>query len=550
MSRQPTDVIRLVGDDEFPPSVRELYRNPDVLAEGALMKHQSAWIRHIQEHALAVCPKGRRTGITYATAKDDTITAASARSAGGDNIYYVGDTKEKGLEFIGYCAAMAKVMAVAMAQTWHGVEVILFDDQQADGSSKKITSYRIRFASGFQIVALSSNPANIRGLQGIVNIDEAAFHSNVQAVLDAALALLIWGGRVRIISTHNGVQNPFNQLIKDARSGLNQFAVFEVYFDDAVENGLYERVCLVKGWQPTIDGKQQWYESVRRGYGQNRAAMLEELDGVPRDGGGVVLPTVLIEARSHTDRPVLRVELDDEFALKPGEYRSKWAADWIAEHLDPLLEKLDPTADHAFGVDYARHVDLASIAPVSTLQNLNRSYPFLIELRNVPTRQQEEILWRLIRGLPNFRKGALDATGPGAILAEYTADEFGHERIDQVMLSESWYRDEMPGFVDAFTDDTIQIPADAGVLADLRSLQRVNGIVRVPQLRQSEIDNPKFKRHGDSAISLALAWYASKQDVEVFESHRVRSNPNRRGGTRRDSHRLIKTTAGFGRGSI
>ena len=70
-------------------------------------------------------------------------------------------------------------------------------------------------ASGFQIVALSSRPENIRGLQGHVIIDEAAFHRNVQAVLDAATALLIWGSRIVIISTHNGTTNAFNQLIKE-----------------------------------------------------------------------------------------------------------------------------------------------------------------------------------------------------------------------------------------------------------------------------------------------------------------------------------------------
>lgn len=76
-----------------------------------------------------------------------------------------------------------------------GIEEFLFEDQDDRGNSKHITAYRIRFSSGFQVTALSSRPANIRGLQGIVVIDEAAFHQDVQGVLDAATALLIWGAR-------------------------------------------------------------------------------------------------------------------------------------------------------------------------------------------------------------------------------------------------------------------------------------------------------------------------------------------------------------------
>ena len=208
----PGDVERILTFDELPPRVRKIPENFNPISDGVLMAHQRTWLEDKSD--LKLCRKGRRTGITYSTALDKTIVAASSGSAGGDNVYYVGDTKEKGLEFIGYCAHMAKVMACAMADGFMGIEVFLFEDQQEDGSSRKITAYRIRFASGFQIVALSSNPANIRGLQGHVVIDEAAFHRDVQAVIDACNALLIWGGNITIISTHNGEDNPFNQCIR------------------------------------------------------------------------------------------------------------------------------------------------------------------------------------------------------------------------------------------------------------------------------------------------------------------------------------------------
>jgi len=359
MSSSPGDIVRVLQWEELPPSVREIPDNLDPLADGVLMAHQSEWIKQIHEYDLNVAEKGRRTGITYATALDDTITAASKKTAGGDNIYYIGDTKDKGLEFIGYCAHMAKVMATAMADSWKGVEVFLFEDQQPDGSTKQITSYRIRFASGHHIVALSSNPANIRGLQGIVNIDEAAFHQNVQAVIDAALALIIWGGKVRIISTHNGDRSPFNLFVKDAYARRNAFRVFRVTFDDAVTNGLYERVCVVRGWKPTQEGKKAWYEKVRGAYGSNKAAMLEELDAIPREGSGVAIPTVLIERAMREERPIVRLKQDSDFALRSMAYKESWCRDWIRQHIDPLLDLLDKDRSHVFGSDYARHMDFA-----------------------------------------------------------------------------------------------------------------------------------------------------------------------------------------------
>jgi phage FluMu gp28-like protein len=111
-------------------------------------------------------------------------------------------------------------------------------------------------------VALSSRPENIRGLQGKVVIDEAAFHPNVQGVMEAATALLIWGGRISVISSHNGKNNPFNQFVKDIENGVfgEDAKVHVVTFDDAVENGLYERVCFMQGKEATLEGKEKWYK--------------------------------------------------------------------------------------------------------------------------------------------------------------------------------------------------------------------------------------------------------------------------------------------------
>ena len=513
----PGDIVRLLDWEELPKRVREIPKSQNPLDEGVLMKHQVDWCHLIKENDLAIAEKGRRTGITYATALDDTITASSKRAAGGDDVYYIGDTKEKGLEFIGYCAHMAKVMAAAMADGWQGIEVFLFEDQREDGSSKNITAYRIRFASGFKIVALSSNPANIRGLQGIVDIDEAAFHKDVAAVIEACLALVIWGGRIRIISTHNTAKNAFNQLIIDSRAGLYAFKVFHVTFDDAVANGLYERVCMVKGWAPTAEGKKAWYEKVRKAYGTRKAAMQEELDAIPREGSGVAIPGVLIEKCMTEERPILRLALEDGFTARSLAYRDSWTSAWIEAHLDPLLKQLNPEHEHVFGSDYSRYCDFAVFTPMEVLKNLTRRVPWILEMHNVPTRHQEQIIYHIIDHLPRWRCGAMDATGNGHTIAEYAADKYGHDRVIMVMLNDAWYRHHMEPFVQAFEDGMMDLPRDADIKNDLRSLERIDGIVKLPKLRVADTKNSEFKRHGDAAIALALGHVASQSDVAPVE---------------------------------
>ncbi len=503
------DTQRIVDWEELPPSVREIREGFDPLADGVLMTHQAAWVR-LRKPIKAV-PKGRRTGITFAEALDDTITAASRKSAGGDNVYYIGDTKEKGLEFIGYCAKFSRTIAEAQHQGVSAIEQFLFEDQDEKGNTKYINAYRIRFASGFQIVALSSRPANIRGLQGIVVIDEAAFHADVEGVLNAATALLIWGGQIRIISSHNGVRNPFNQLVKDIESGRygDDAAVFRVTFDDAVANGLYERVCLMKGEKPTPEGKEKWYRRIRAAYGPRLAAMREELDAIPRDSGGVAIPGVWIERAMPEVRPVLRLALDDDFAKRPEGERIEWGRDWIERYLNPVLPLLNPQLEHVFGMDFARHRHFSVILPAAITQTLRRSVPFAIELANVPTRQQEQILWALIAALPRFAGGAIDATGPGQTIAEYTADKFGITRIHQVDLSRKWYGEWMPKFTEAFQDATIELPRDKSLEDDLRSIEEIDGIQMVPRIERKDLKDPELYRHGDGAIAGALMWFAS-----------------------------------------
>lgn len=136
--------------DELPRG-GEIPEDLDPLADGVLMAHQAEWLA--DESDLKVCEKGRRTGITFAEALDCTLIAAAKRSAGGQNVFYIGDTKPKGREFIGYAAHFAKVVAKEMLTIEDGI----FFDVKEDGTTRAIASYVIRFASGCRLHRTSSS---------------------------------------------------------------------------------------------------------------------------------------------------------------------------------------------------------------------------------------------------------------------------------------------------------------------------------------------------------------------------------------------------------
>ncbi|MGH8350425.1 MAG: hypothetical protein ACRES5_28240 [Pseudomonas sp.] len=501
--------LRVVEWDELPPSVRQIPEGYNPIAEGILMAHQVDWLR-IQAQ-IKLCEKGRRTGITFAEALDSVITAASQKSAGGMDCFYIGDTKEKGLEFIGYCAKFSRVMAEAQASGVSEIEEFLFDDQDEAGNTRQINAYRIRYASGFKIVALSSNPAGVRGLQGKVIIDEAAFHRDVSAVLDAATALLIWGGRIVIISTHNGKGNAFNQMVNDIRDKRygDSAEVYRATFDDAVANGLFERVCFMAGKEATAEEKEAWYKKIRNAYGPRKAQMREELDAIPRDGNGVCIPGVWIDEAMRPGRIVLRLALPDDFTQQPVHRRDAYVEDWIERNLAPQVSQLAPDLRHYLGMDYARHRDFSIACPMSVDQSRHRDVPFVIEMHRVPARQQKLVLFYTLRRLPRFSGAALDASGNGETLAEETADEFGQNLIKQVKISRAWYGAWMPKFVGLFEDSTITLPQDDNLHQDVRAIQTVDGIPMIVKARSQDLKDPDLYRHGDFAGAGALANFAT-----------------------------------------
>ena len=467
-----------------------------------LLPYQQAWVA--DDAQLKLCEKSRRIGITWAEASDNVLIAAAE---GGSSVFYIGPTQDMALEYIEACAMWSRAFDQAAGEIEEGI----FAD-----ADKDIKTYKIDFPkSGKRIVALSSRPTNLRGKQGVIVIDEAAFHADLKQMIKAAMAMLLWGDKVRIISTHNGVDNDFNELIQDIRALKRKGSVHRITFSEAVAQGLYRRVCLRRGLVWTQAGEDAWVADVYAYYKDDAA---EELDVVPSQSGGAYLSMGLIEARMVATTPIVRGRWPTEFGHLPDRAREAEVKAWCEENLKPILDGLNKELSHGFGEDFGRLGDLTVITLLEEGRDLTDRVCGLVELSNCPFRQQEQIVYYIADRLPRFRSAALDATGNGQYLAERCVQRYGVARIESVMLNDSFYLANMARFKAALQDGTLaDLPRDVEVRDDLRALRVIDGVPKLPKSKTQKADGPKLQRHGDAAISLFLGHYAMNRDVAPIE---------------------------------
>jgi phage FluMu gp28-like protein len=280
-----------------------------------------------------------------------------------------------------------------------------------------------------------------------------------------------------------------------------------VTLDDALAQGLYRKICETLEREWSRDAEAEWRREIFELYADNSG---EELMCIPRASSGTFLSALAIEARMREGVPVLRWSAADEFASRSEEIRRSETAAWCEDRLAPALEALDSSLATCFGEDFGRSGDLTVIWVMQIARNLTRRTAIVVELRNLPFRQQEQVLFYLADRLPRFIAGAMDARGNGQYLAETAAQRYG-ARIAQVMLSPEWYRENMPRYKAAFEDGAIELPRDADILADHRAIVLDDGIAKVGDSRFRGSDG--MPRHGDSAIAAALAFAASRLET-------------------------------------
>lgn len=504
----------------------------------ALLPYQQACVAALEAGTqVLVIEKSRRIGLTWGLAAYAVLRAARAKSAGGMDAMYISYAREMTREFIDACAMWARAFALAAAE----VEETLFDDADpaAPDETRRIQAFRIRFASGFEVLALSSAPRTLRGKQGVVIVDEAAFVDQLAELLKAALAFLMWGGQVVVCSTHDGADNPFAGLVNDIRAGRKPYRLMSIDFDRALRDGLHRRICLVsrRAWSP--EAEAAWRGEIVDFYGDGAD---EELFCIPAQGSGAWLSAALIEARMTLPAeaaPVLRLTLPPDFLQRGEVERLKLTAGFLLD-LSFALRGIDRERLHALGYDPARKADPAVATLLEIGGDLTRRAALTVEMRGVPFAEQHVIMSTIIAAAPRLIGVAVDATGVGMQLAEDLGRRFGlREQPEEaglvwaVNLSVAWYNEHMPPLKAAFEDGTIQLARDDEHLGDLRMVKLVRGVPSIPPQRESAEGGGKgARRHGDFAVALALAHAASRLQWSEYGYRAAAAASARRGTSR------------------
>lgn len=469
-------------------------------APAVLLPYQQKWVA--DNSPVKIFVKSRRIGGSWAEAGESALEASKKN---GQDTWYIGYAKDMAVEFIRDVADWANAYNLVAS------EISEYEEVFTDGDEKKaILAFTIKFASGYRVTALSSAPRNLRGKQGRVVIDEAAFHDNLGELLKAAFALLIWGGCVRIISTHNGVSNPFNQLVEDVKAGKLPYSLHTCTFDEALKQGLYKRICLKKGITWTAESEKIWADEIRKIYADN---VDEELNCIPKNSGGKWLSRALIESRMSDDVPLLLYKRDDDFNLKSEAYRSADCEAWCMDNIQPILDRLPAGAKCFVGGDYGRNGDLSDFDLVIRTSGLVVECVATFELENIPFAQQEQVLNYLCDGIKlqgaMLLGMALDARGIGVSNSEKAQQRYGTSVVECVMLTNAWYALNMPPFKSALEDGMLdKLQRHENVLSDLLAFEVIDGVPKLP--KQKNEGKNKQKRHGDIGIAKVLMYYASR----------------------------------------
>ena len=387
--------------------------------------------------------------------------------------------------FVADCAGWADRLGRAVESAGEA----LLEDEQV---------HRLGMASGHQIVGMSSSPRGWRGKGrpgDVAIIDEAAFVDDLREVLQAALSTRMWGGRVRVLSTHRGESSPFNELVRDVRGGAIPGSLHRVTLRDALADGLHRRICEVAGrpWSP--EAEAAWEAELRAQLG---AAASEELDCVPGSAAGAWLPWELIRAA------------EDDDAGRP-EQRGGGPA--------------------YVGVDVARRRDLWVAVAVERAGG-RMWVRELATLRDAPFSRQAETLARLVAAHRPVRV-AIDQTGMGEAVVEHAQEAHGRHRVEGVLLTAPRRLDVATALRESLEDGRLRIPPSQALRDDLHAVRVEEGPTGAPRL---VADRAGTDGHADRFWALALAVAASAEAPRRYEylpgmaGHRERTRDWRRDG--------------------
>jgi phage FluMu gp28-like protein len=521
----------------------QLVAPQDDSEEYALLEYQRRWF--YDRSKIKVSAKSRQIGITWTTAAEAVVVAASAHGEGGLHVYFMTTSQEDARGFIEDCSKWIGWFTPMIQACAEASDIIEGDDWFTDSNGSAILAYRIDFPSGYSIFALPTRPAKMRGKKDCYAILDEAAQAPVDEWMTAAAGSLMWAGRLAIISTYFGTDNEFYRLVQRARAAAQDriaegrphnpakdISLHETYIYDALEQGLFRRMCRKSGQRWSAQAEVEYVEWLRTTV--YPGTFPQECEGIADQGGGKKIPHAVVE-RCLTLGPDICTIFEVEGGAVPtawvngdqvGRATESWDTEdagaaeaerrlntmrqWLETHVAPALERINREGDaiHA-GLDYGRTTNLSVFTLAAVKRSRVREARLVIELENVPWPEQDlvqDFLWAHLR---NLRGGAADKGGNGGPSAERCQLQTAGV-IKAVNINSGWHNPKFTTIEKHLLAQSWLLPRHHGpMLGDLTSLRTVKGKIVAPQ--RTTTTGRRQKRHADGAFSLALC----EQSVEV-----------------------------------
>jgi phage FluMu gp28-like protein len=460
-----------------------------------LLPYQKRWLA--DKSPLRIWEKSRRIGASWVLAAEAVL---DGMAGSGGNTYYISYNYDMTKQFIDDAKDWARLFQLVAKE---------LEEEVVDENNRTFKVYALILTSGHGIYALPSTEYALRSKQGNVILDEAAFTEEFEGIKKAALALLIWGGKFSILSSHNGDDSPFNLFINRIRSGEEpDWSHHRVTFAQAIEQGLYKKICQKQKREWTAEGEKEFVASVRRIYRDN---VEEELDCIPVRSGARYFPRFLLDPCADIDIEIIRKGFEDSFLREKKEKRELTVERWFRKEVYPVLNRIDGPV--FIGQDFARSGDLTVLWLTELIERKYTRTAAVIELRNWPFDQQWQI-WTLIAAALSVRFGgaALDARGNGQMIAEKAETEWPGRAVP-VMLTRAWYGEWFPKLKGRIEDREWTIPPDDYIIGDFGVVRMKAGFPLIDDTTRGEKGNSAAsrRRHGDGAVAAVLSLYAIEE---------------------------------------
>ena len=404
-----------------------------------------------------------------------------------------------------------------------------------------------------RVKILAANPRTARGFSGDLIMDEFAFHENSAAIWEAAEPILSSNQDFlcRVASTGNGKHNMFYRMASggtpfvapsqalqdgsgDASPKTASASLQTLFVSDS--GFLVSRVPRSLAWKMGVkifdaNTRESITPDQARARAMDKRAYDQNYECQFADENMALLTHELISAAEADNVGVVCEQ------------------DWTGEAQDLLLAA---QGDLFVGVDVGRNRDLTVMTVVERL-GVMRFVRAILRIEGMRLPQQQERLGFLCR-LPKFRRAAIDMTGIGLGLTEYSQDAFGRHRvhginfslsvpITQKILDEGRKAETVrvteamaTELLQVYEDRHIQHPRDGQLRDSLRKPEKITS----PGGRVSIAATRTEAGHADEFWSFALAEEAGSTPFDSSCERISRfGNSRSSGGTRSRSGRDV-----------